>query len=104
MPVQEAIARAAEYWLPDRLAALESAAALQSEPKPDISLETLARVLSQTPLIPDALRHELRDIVIETVHRLRDFLHQDKLTAYYFGDNGCPPYHASSGPRRMPRA
>ena len=75
--------------VPERLAALERAAAPQSEPKPDNSLETLTRALSQTPLVPDALRHELQGIVIETVHRLRNLLHQGKLTTYYFGDNGC---------------
>lgn len=89
VPVQAAIARATEYWFPERLAALERAAAPQSEPKPDNSLDALARVLSQPPLIPDAFRHEFQDIVIQTVHRLRNFLHQGKLKAYYFGDNGC---------------
>jgi hypothetical protein len=89
VPAPEAIARATEYWFPERLAALERAAAPQSEPKPDNSLETLTRALSQTPLVPDALRHELQGIVIETVHRLRNLLHQGKLTTYYFGDNGC---------------
>ncbi|MFZ1884043.1 MAG: hypothetical protein WAU53_10710 [Rhodoplanes sp.] len=87
VPVPEAIARAAEYWLPERLAALERTYALQLEPKPDNSLETLARVLSQ-PSISDALRNELQGIVIETVHRLRNSLHQGELTTYYFEDYG----------------
>ena len=85
VPVQEAIARAAEYWLPERFAAVEEAAAPQSE----TSLDALARALSQPTVIPDALRHEFHDIVNQTVHRLRNFLHQGKLKAYYFEDNGC---------------
>ena len=85
MPTREAIVRAAEYWFPERIAALERAAAPQSETKPDNSSEAVARALSQPPGIPDALRHEFQDIVNQTVHRLRNLLHQGKLTAYYFG-------------------
>ena len=85
VPVQEAIARAAEYWLPERFAAVEEAAAPQSE----TSLDAMARAPSQPTVIPDALRHEFHDIVNQTVHRLRNFLHQGKLKAYYFEDNGC---------------
>jgi hypothetical protein len=89
VPTQEAIVRAAEYWFPERFAALERAAGPQSETKPDNSLEALARALSQPPGIPDALLHEFRDIVNQTMHRLRNFLHEGKLKAYYFGDDGC---------------
>jgi hypothetical protein len=35
------------------------------------------------------LQHEFQDIVKQTVHRLRNVLHQEKLKAYYFGDSGC---------------
>jgi hypothetical protein len=91
VPTQEAIVRAAEYWFPERFAALEGAAGPQSETKPDNSLEALARALSQPPGIPDALLHEFRDIVNQTMHRLRNFLHEGRLKAYYFGDDGCHP-------------
>ena len=84
MPVQEAIARAAEYWLPERFAAVEEAAAPQSE----TSLDALARAPSQPTVIPDALRHQFHDIVNPTVHRLRNST-PGKLKAYYFEDNGC---------------
>jgi hypothetical protein len=90
VPAQEAIVRAAQYWFPERFAALERAAEPPSETKPGNSLEALARALSPLPVIPDALRqHEFQDIVNQTVHRLRNFLHQEKLKAYYFGDDGC---------------
>ncbi len=85
MPTREAIVRAAEYWFPERIAALERAEAPQSETRADDSSEALARALSQPLGIPDALRHEFHDIVNQTVHRLRNLLHQGELTAYYFG-------------------
>jgi hypothetical protein len=85
VPTQEAIVRAAQYWLPERFAALERAGAPPSETKPDNSPEALARALSPPPVIPDALRHEFNDIVNQTVQRLRNLLHQSELTAYYFG-------------------
>jgi hypothetical protein len=72
--------------------------------KSNDSLDALARALSQPPGIPDALRHEFRDIVDQTVHRLRSFLHQGKLKSYYFKDMAATPYHANSGPRPMPTA
>jgi hypothetical protein len=40
------------------------------------------------------LRHEFQDIVNQTVHRLRNVLHQEKLKAYYFDDSGCHPVSA----------
>jgi hypothetical protein len=82
-----AIAKAAEYWFAERLAAAETPAAGGSATKdePDNSVHALARALSQ-PSIPDALRHEFADIVTQTVHRLRNLLHQGELLkAYYFG-------------------
>jgi hypothetical protein len=88
VPTPEAIVRAAKYWFPERCAALERAASPQSETQPDNSSEALARALSQPPGIPDALRHEFLDIVNPTIHRLRNFLHEGKLKAYYFRDDG----------------
>jgi hypothetical protein len=35
------------------------------------------------------LRHEFNDIANQTVQRLRNFLHEQKLKAYYFDDSGC---------------
>jgi hypothetical protein len=86
--MQAAIVRAAAYWFSQRFAALDRAAAPQLETKPDNSVEEMARAFSQPPVITN-LRHELRDIANQTVHRLRDSLHQGKLKAYYFGDDGC---------------
>ena len=37
------------------------------------------------------MRREFKDIVNQTVHRLRNFLHQGKLNAYYF-DTYAPPF------------
>jgi hypothetical protein len=89
VPLHEARFTAAKVWYPEQISALETAAAPPSETKPDNSLDALARALSQPPGIPDALRHEFQDIVNQTVHRLRNFLHQDKLKAYYFSEDGC---------------
>ena len=91
VPAQEAIVRAAKYWFPERIAALERAAAPQSETKPDNSFEALARALSQPPGIPDAWRPAFEEIASQTVRRLRNFLHQGKLKAYYFQQDGCQP-------------
>ncbi len=85
MPTQEAIARAAEFWFSEKFTALERAAERQWETKAENSFEAAARALSQLPEIPDPLRHEFCEIVNQTVHRLRNLLHQSKLTAYYFG-------------------
>jgi hypothetical protein len=89
VPARDAIVMAAQYWFPESSAALERAAAQLAETKSDNSTEALARALSSPPVIPDALRHEFQDIVSETVHRLRNFLHQGKLKAYYFEHDGC---------------
>jgi hypothetical protein len=99
VPTREAIVGAAEYWFPEKFAALERAAAPpQPETKPDNSLQALARALSQPPVIPDAMRHDFQDIVDQTVHRLRNLLHQSELTAYYFGGLfGDGRYAVSSG-------
>jgi hypothetical protein len=57
-----------------------------TEGEPDNSLAAAARAISQLS-IPDPSRHEVADIVIQAVDRLRDLLHQgDQLKAYYFSD------------------
>jgi hypothetical protein len=90
VPAQEAIARAAKYWFPERFASLENADGLEPAPKPANGLEALARNLSQSR-IPDALRHEFRSVAIETINRLRNLLHQGELTAFYFDHFGRRP-------------
>ncbi len=85
---QDAIVRAAKSWFPDKIAALESATAPESQTKPDNNFDAVVRALSQPP-IPDAWRHAFEDIAGHTVYRLRNFLHEGKLKAYYFGDDGC---------------
>jgi hypothetical protein len=98
LPAREAIVRAAAYCFPESFAALEIAAAPQSETKTDNGLEALARALSQPPVIPDALCHEFQDIINQTVHLLRNLLHQGELTAYYFsGLFGDGRHAVSSG-------
>ena len=98
MPTRKAIVRAAEYWFSERIAALERAEAPQSETKADNSSEAVARALSQPSLIPHALRNEFQDIANQTVHRLRNLLHQSELTAYYFdGLFGDGSHAVSSG-------
>src|SRR5207247_3988559 len=87
VPAREAIAMAAQYWFPERAAALERASVAARETTSDNSSAALARALSSPP-IPDSLQHEFQDIVNQTVHRLRNVLQQAKLKAYYFGDLG----------------
>lgn len=102
VPTQGAIVKAAEYWFPERVAALgevfaalERLVAPQSETKQpsDNSLDALARAFSQSQIPAawqdDMWRHEFKDLWSQTAHRLRNFLHQGTLKAYYFGDDGC---------------
>jgi hypothetical protein len=88
LPTREAIVRAAECWFSDEFAALQSAAAPGSQTKSDNDLDAAVRAFSQ-PQFPDAWRHPFAEIASQTVYRLRNFLHQGKLKAYYFGDDGC---------------
>jgi hypothetical protein len=92
-PIQEAVLRAAGYWFPDKLAALERAAAPQSETKQTKTEDALARALSESQFPPpwqDATwRRAFEDVWIHAADRLRNFLHQDTLRAYYFTDDGC---------------
>ena len=91
VPTQEAIIRATQSWFPERLAALERAAAPPSETNPDKSpLDPLARALSSLsrPVFPAALELEAKDMINQVVQRLRNLLHQGKLVAYYFENDG----------------
>jgi hypothetical protein len=88
LPTREAIVRAAESWFPDQIAALKPVACPQSQTRQDNSLAAAVRAFSQ-PQIPEAWRHVFEQIASQTAQRLRNFLHQGALKAYYFGDDGC---------------
>jgi hypothetical protein len=84
---QEATFRAAKFWFREQMAALETAAAPESQTKADSSLNAAVRAFSQ-PQVSDVWRRALEEIVSQTVHRLRNLLHQGTLKAYYFGNDG----------------
>jgi hypothetical protein len=88
VPTREAIVRAAKYWFRERWDALQTAAAPPRQAKPESGIEAAARALSPPAPLPDALVPEFADIINETVHRLRNLLHQSTLKAYYFTDDG----------------
>jgi hypothetical protein len=83
LPIRAAISIAAQCWFSDKIAALEITAEAELEPKPDRSLDALSQ-----PEVPYAWRHAFEEIAKETMHRLRDVLHQGKLKAYYFREYG----------------
>jgi hypothetical protein len=93
VPIQKAVFRAAEYLSPDRLAALERAAAPQSGTERTKSEDALARALSESQISPPwqdpTWRHEFEDVWSQAADRLRNFLHQDMVRAYYFTNDGC---------------
>ena len=79
---------AAKFWFPEQMSALETAAAPQSQSEPDNSLDAAVRAFSQ-PQVPEAWWHVFEQIAPQTEHRLRSFLHQGTLKAYYFRYDGC---------------
>jgi hypothetical protein len=88
--VQDAIERSARYWFSEQIAALETATAGELANSKDefnalTSIEKAARALSGQPSISEGSRQQLAGVLTETEHRLRNFLHQGILTAYYFG-------------------
>ena len=94
---QGAIGRAAEYWFPERFAALanmfaELESAVAPQPKSDSSLDAAVRAFSHWPIPAawedDTWRHEFEDLWSQTAYRLRNFLYQGTLKAYYFNDDG----------------
>jgi hypothetical protein len=87
VPVPEGIDKAAICWFPEQMAALERAAGSQSETKADNSIDAAVRAFCQLQ-VPHALQLEFQDIANQTVHRLRNSLHQGKLNAYYFEHDG----------------
>jgi hypothetical protein len=87
VPAQGAIARAVERWFPEQfnqfVVAMESQPASRSEDPIEQAVQPFS-----PPQIPGVSRHAWENIVSQTVHRLRNLLHQGKLNAYYFDEYG----------------
>jgi hypothetical protein len=88
VPTREALVRAAQYFFSEQIAATERAPSAGSETKPNNFADAVARAFSRSQVL-NTLQRDFRDIANQTEHRLRNFLHQGKLNAYYFDDNGC---------------
>ncbi len=88
VPTREALVRAALYFFPEQIAAAERAASAGSETKPNNFADAVARAFLRSQVL-NTLRREFRDVVNQTENRLRNFLHQGKLNAYYFDADGC---------------
>jgi hypothetical protein len=87
LPAPKGIAAAAQRWFGDRFSSLENATTLQKKVALETPIEKAVRIFPQ-PLIPDDWRQALEEIMNETVHRLRNLLHDGKLNGYYFEDDG----------------
>jgi hypothetical protein len=87
VPAQEAIARAVARWFPEQfnqfVVAMESQPASRSEDPIEQAVQAFS-----PPQIPGESRNAWENIVSQTVHRLRNLLHQGKLNAYYFDEYG----------------
>jgi hypothetical protein len=55
---------------------------------PNNFADAVARAFSRSQVL-NTLQREFRNIVNQTERRLRNFLHQGKLNAYYFGADAC---------------
>jgi hypothetical protein len=77
---QEAVLLAAKFWFPEKVAALETAAT--DKPSSEVGRNSY-------PQVPEKVRQIFEEIAGQTVPRLRNFLHQGKLKAYYFTDDDC---------------
>ena len=88
VPTREALVRAALYFFPEQIAAIERAPSAGSETKPNNFVDAVARAFSRSQVL-NTLQREFRNIVNQTERRLRNFLHQGKLNAYYFDADGC---------------
>jgi hypothetical protein len=78
---QEAVLLAAKFWFPEKVASLEM-----------VALEKVNQEAVRSPSyprLPEELRKLFEGIAGQTVPRLRNFLHQGKLKAYYFENDGC---------------
>jgi hypothetical protein len=78
---QEAVLLAAQFWFPETVASLETVV-------PEKVNQEAVRPLS-CPQPPEELRTLYEGIAGRTVPRLRNCLHQGKLKAYYFENDGC---------------
>jgi hypothetical protein len=88
VPTPKAVARAAERWFYDDFDHLQSAVGSELGAKFDGDIDVAVRAaFSQSP-IPDAWRDAFQKIASQTVQRLRNFLHQGKLEAFYFDNDG----------------
>lgn len=78
---------AAQHWFAERFDALEAATEAEPPAKSESHIEEAVRAFSQ-PQMPEVWQHAFEETVSQTVHRLRNFLHQGKLDAYYFESDG----------------
>jgi hypothetical protein len=77
----EAVLLAAKFRFPEKVASLDTVVLEKAN-------EEAVRPLSY-PHLPEELRKHFEGIADQTVPRLRNFLHQGKLKAYYFENDGC---------------
>jgi hypothetical protein len=87
VPAQEAIPRAVERWFPEQFNQFVVAMESQPASRPEGHIEQAVQAFSP-PQIPGVSRDAWENIVSQTVHRLRNILHQGKLNAYYFDEYG----------------
>lgn len=87
VPTQQAVQIAANHWFTERIEALESAQTHQADDRPEDHIGKAVRAFSSPYIDQDQLQ-ALKQIFIDTVQRLRDFLHQGRIDAYYFTSNG----------------
>lgn len=87
--VQEALVRAATCWFQEELGAIEAEGELRREELNDklsslSDTERLARAFAISA-IPQDLQRRIQHLLVQAERRLRNYLHQGNLTAYYFG-------------------
>jgi hypothetical protein len=87
VPAEGAIARAAERWFPEQFNQFVVATESQPASRPEDPIEQAVQAFSP-PQVPGVSRDAWENIVSQTVHRLRNLLHQGKLNAYYFDEYG----------------
>ena len=87
LPTRDAVARAAQCWFADKFAALESVPVPVTQTEPRNGLEAAVQALSQAP-VPQTWRPIFEEVRLLTVSRLRNFLQQGTLKAYYFSHDG----------------
>ena len=83
IPIPDAVLATAKFWFPLQITAPERITESQSETKPDNSIDAAV-----SALLPPQVLDKLHKALNETAHRLRNFLHQGELKAYYFENDG----------------